>query len=208
MRTALRLLLLATVITAAAILIGSLLTAPASAPPPPSSEGRPAVPTATVEAGSLPTVDTARPLPRAKAARQGEVLATMRIPALGADWRYDVIEGIRDADLDRGMAHYPMTPLPGARGNVAFAGHRWEGPLYDFERLVEGSHIIIEQRGARWVYEVVTPVQRVLPSDTWVIDPVPGHPRERMLTLTTCWPKNGSSHREFVRARLIHPEEP
>lgn len=187
----------------AALLTYSLTSRPDPASSaPPVEDGRPVAP-ATIDPGSLPVVGNGTSAqPRAKGVRLGEVLATMRIPALGARWTYPVIEGIRPEDLDRGMAHYPMTPLPGARGNAAFAGHRWDGPLYDFERLHVGDRVVITQRGARWVYRLTTE-PKIIPVDAvWVIDPIAGHRRDRMLTLTTCWPKNGSSMREYVRARL------
>lgn len=191
------------IVAGAGLLLGYRLNMPETVP-------APDVPSHTVPA-IAPEVPTSDPVvgatpadPRARSVRVGKTLATVRIPALWTDGtEYAAIEGIRPGDLDRGLGHYPMTPLPGQRGNVAFAGHRWQGPLYDFERLDVGDRVIIEQGKARWVYRLISEPQIIETTDVWVIDPVPGHERARMLTLTTCWPKNGSSHREFVRARLI-----
>src|SRR5487761_2787659 len=33
-------------------------------------------------------------------------------------------EGVAEGDLSLGPGHYPGTPLPGEKGNVAIAGHR------------------------------------------------------------------------------------
>ncbi|WP_376778645.1 hypothetical protein [Phytoactinopolyspora halotolerans] len=48
--------------------------------------------------------------------------------------------------------------------------------------------------------------------DTWVADPVPGEasgvePAEERLTLTTCWPRWGSSHRVHATGTLVSVEE-
>ena len=190
-------------LAAVAALTTVLLAPPASAPLA-ERGGRPEPPAAApVDAGSLPVVDT-HAQPGVTHARLGQVFAAMAIPRLWGPAGYGVVEGIRQRDLHTGMmAHYPMTPMPGERGNVAFAAHRWDGPLYDFERLRVGDRITVIVDRHRWVYAITTAPRIIDVDDVWVIDAIPGHKRDRMLTLTTCWPKNGSSRREYVRARLI-----
>ena len=102
--------------------------------------------------------------------------------------------------LADGPGHYPGTPLPGQRGNVAFAAHRagHGDPFIDFDELRPGDVIELRQGLTSWTYVVDTDPKIVLPSASWVLDPLRG----RRLTLTTCWPKYGSSKRMYVRAHL------
>jgi sortase A len=124
----------------------------------------------------------------------------MRIPRFGTDWEWIVVEGVSDDDLVKGPGHYSGTPLPGARGNVAVAGHRagHGDPFIDFDRLQSGDEVILSQGEARWVYVIDTEPRIVPTSATWVVESLPG----KRLTLTTCWPKYGSSKRMYVRAHL------
>lgn len=130
----------------------------------------------------------------------GQALVEMRIPRLGEDWRWTALEGTADDVLARGPGHYPGTPLPGERGNVAFAGHRagHGDPFLDFDELRAGDEIVLSQGRVSWTYRVTAAPEVVPATADWVLDPLPG----RQLTLTTCWPKWGSSKRMFVRAEL------
>jgi sortase A len=111
------------------------------------------------------------------------------------------VEGTAAADLAEGPGHYASTPLPGARGNVAFAGHRagHGDPFIDFDRLRPGDRVVLEQAGVRWVYRLDDRPVIVGVGASWVLDPLPG----RRLTLTTCWPRYGSTQRMYVRGHLI-----
>jgi sortase A len=110
------------------------------------------------------------------------------------------VEGTSAADLAAGPGHYTATPLPGGLGNVAFAAHRagHGDPFLDFDRLRPGDHVLLRQGRAWWDYRL-TRAPRIVPASAgWVLRPVPG----RQLTLTTCWPRYGSSKRMFVRGVL------
>jgi len=130
----------------------------------------------------------------------GRPLAVVEIPALGEDWRWALLEGTEDEVIANGLGHYAWTPLPGEPGNVAIAGHRagYGSPFLDFDRLAPGDEVRIEQAGTAWTYVVDTEPRVIGVDDVHVLDPLPGH----RLTLTTCWPKYGSSHRMVVRATL------
>jgi sortase A len=143
----------------------------------------------------------AAPAPTAARAAVGEPLAVMRIPRFGADWRWVALEGTADEVIADGPGHYSLTPLPGDRGNVAFAAHRagHGDPFLDFDRLRRGDRVILSQRGTRWVYELESRPAIVPTTASWVLNPLPG----RRLTLTTCWPKYGSAKRMYVRGTLV-----
>jgi sortase A len=139
-------------------------------------------------------IPVARPVP------VGHALVDMRIPRFGASWSWTASEGISQAVLAGGPGHYPQTPLPGERGNVAFAGHRagHGNPFIDFDRLQPGDEVELRQGHTTWTYVLDTAPKIVPASASWVLDPLPG----RRLTLTTCWPKYGSAKRMYVRAHL------
>jgi sortase A len=157
---------------------------------------------AEVPSGPAPHPST-RNGPRAPVARPantGDALATMRVPRFGGDWSWVAVEGTALEQLAQGPGHYRRTPLPGARGNVALAAHRagHGSPFLDFDTLRVGDEVVLEQRRVRWTYRLLT-APRIVPVDaTWVLRPS----RNRMLTLTTCWPRYGSSQRMYVRAEL------
>jgi sortase A len=139
-------------------------------------------------------------VPVARAVGTGAALAVLRVPRFGDDWSWVAVEGTALDQLADGPGHYRTTPLPGARGNAAFAAHRagHGDPFLDFDTLRTGDTVVVEQRKVRWTYRLVTS-PRIVPVDaTWVLRTS----RNRELTLTTCWPRYGSSKRMYVRARL------
>lgn len=144
--------------------------------------------------------DASREAPVAIGAAHGRPLAVLEIPRLGEPWRWAALEGTDDDVIADGIGHYPGTPLPGAAGNVAFAGHRagHGSPFLDFEELRPGDEVRISQGAHTWTYRLTTTPRKVATDADWVLDPLPGH----QLTLTTCWPKYGSLARLYVRGEL------
>lgn len=139
--------------------------------------------------------------PRARAVRSGEALMVMRIPRFGADWRWAVSEGVSQDVLADGPGHYPGTPLPGERGNSAYAAHRagHGDPFIDFDRLRPGDLVHLGQGDTTWTYRLDRRPRIVPSSASWVLNPLSG----RRLTLTTCWPKYGSAKRMYVTGHLV-----
>lgn len=137
----------------------------------------------------------------------GKGFAFLHIPRLGEDYQVPVVEGVRASDLARGVGHYPKTAAPGQIGNFAVAGHRATNgePFRTLDRMRKGDAVVVETRNT-WLTYVVDSTRIVRPSDTWVIDPVPGKPgakpTERLLTLTTCHPRWASTYRLIVFAHL------
>jgi sortase A len=137
----------------------------------------------------------------------GEGFAFLRIPRLGRDYSVPVVQGVGLDDLARGVGHYPRSAGPGQVGNFAVAGHRATNgePFAHLDRLRKRDVVVVETR-SRWFTYVVDRSRIVLPTDTWVIDPVPGRPgaepTERLLTLTTCNPRWASTQRLIVFGHL------
>ncbi len=153
--------------------------------------------------------------PSALAVTPGQPFAIMTIPRLGKKWSSPVIQPKgKDIALDEladGVVHYRQTALPGQVGNFAVAGHRATHgqPFANLNLLRPGDLVIVETEAAVYTYVVDNDPNRtiVLPTDVWVIGPVPGHPQatptRALITLTTCNPRWNSSHRMIVFGHLV-----
>jgi sortase A len=140
--------------------------------------------------------------------KDGRPFAVMYIPRLGFTWNKPVLEGTKTGTLKKGLGHYASTARLGQRGNFAVAGHRrtYGDPFKDFPRLRPGDAVVLTDGRAWFTYRIDTKPYKTLPSDMAVIDPVPkksGYTRAgRYLTLTTCEPEWGHSHRLIIWAHL------
>jgi sortase A len=138
----------------------------------------------------------------------GQPFGFIRIPAFGAHWRFTIIQGTALAQLNVSPGHVPGTQLPGQVGNFAVAGHRVTAgnPFWSLPSLKDGDLVYIDTKVNTYTYKV-TGQQTVLPADTAVLDPVPGHPgqraTQRMITLITCNPAWTGTHRVIVTGVLV-----
>jgi sortase A len=175
--------------------------------------------------GDDPTVGTvpARPGEKVRSIPLGDGFALIYIPDFGTDYLFTVVEGTGADELNKGPGHYVDTPLPGAVGNVAIAGHRVGkgSPFLNLDKLKAGSAIVIRTKSYWYTYRVVGrpggdadavsalgfPGREIVdPSDVAVIAPVPDKPgataTRRLLTLTTCHPKFTARQRMVIHAEL------
>jgi|GEM_PF-6687744 len=128
-----------------------------------------------------------------------EVFARMIIPKI--ELIAPVVRGIAKEDIKLAVGHIPGTEEPGEMGNSVYAGHRSHTFGRFFNRLGEievGDVIIIETTEYKFTY-VVSEKFIVDPDEVWVMDDIPG---EALLTLVTCEPLYGNSHRLIVRGKL------
>ncbi|WP_330335089.1 class E sortase [Streptomyces sp. NBC_00536] len=163
-------------------------------------------PAAAAGSGTGPApAPTAGPAP---APAQGGAFAEMYIPRFGADWKKPVLQGTAAEVLKKGLGHYADTALPGDAGNFSVAGHRrtYGDPFKDFPELRPGDLVIVKDASAWYTYTIRNEPLRTLPTDVAVVDPVPRRSPftspGRYLTLTTCDPEWGHSHRLIVWAEL------
>ena len=139
---------------------------------------------------------------------KGKPFAIMYIPRLGFTWNKPVLEGTATKTLKKGLGHYANTAQLGQKGNFSVAGHRrtYGDPFKDFPRLRPGDAVVLTDGTSWFTYRIDKGPYKTVPSDIEVIDPVPrksGYTREgRYLTLTTCDPEWGHSHRLIVWAHL------
>ncbi|MBR8642602.1 class E sortase [Streptomyces tuirus] len=139
---------------------------------------------------------------------EGKPFAIMYIPRLGFTWNKPVLEGTAAGTLKKGLGHYAETAQLGQKGNFAVAGHRrtYGDPFKDFPRLRRGDAVVLTDGTTWFTYRIDKGPYKTVPTDIEVIDPVPrtsGYTRAgRYLTLTTCEPEWGHSHRLIVWAHL------
>lgn len=138
----------------------------------------------------------------------GRAFAEMYVPRFGPDWNKPVLEGTGTDLLKKGLGHYTGTARLGGTGNFAVAGHRrtYGDPFKDIPELRPGDAVILKDATAWYTYTVRAAPLRTLPTDVGVVDPVPRRSPftepGRYLTLTTCDPEWGHSHRLVVWAEL------
>jgi sortase A len=131
----------------------------------------------------------------------GDAIARIRIPKIGVN--YVVVKGTDPGDLRRGPGLFPETPLPGAPGTVAIAGHRttYGAPFREVDELDRGDRVTVTVPYGRFTYRVER-LRIVDPTALWVIQRV-GYDR---LVLTACHPLFSAAQRIVVFARLIRTE--
>lgn len=142
--------------------------------------------------------DAATPLVKT---RLGSELGSIWLPSLKERWT--IIEGTRRSDLRLGVGHVVHTAYPGARSNVALAGHR-ETVFSHLSELAVGDRVVLRTNAGRFTYRVVgtrivkkTAVNVLAASTT------------ARLTLITCYPfvhYGPSPQRYIVFAKLVTAE--
>jgi len=122
----------------------------------------------------------------------------IKIPKIGLE--QIVINGTGTDALKNGPGHYPSTPNPGAKGNVAIAGHRvtYTHPFNRLDELKSGDDIVLESLKYIYTYRV-SYFKTLDPKDVSELKPVD----KAVLTLTTCTPKYSATQRLDVRAVLV-----
>ncbi len=123
----------------------------------------------------------------------------LRLRRLGID--VVVVQGVTADALRAGAGHYPSTPLPGERGNVAIAGHRvtYGRPFRHLDQVRRGDRIELATPVGTFVYEVTVAPFVVAPRDLSVLS----QDQRPMLTLTTCNPVHSARQRLVVQAVLL-----
>jgi sortase A len=139
----------------------------------------------------------------------GSGFALLYIPRLRDKvWGLPVMEGVGLDVLAQGAGHYPGDAMPGGLGNFALAAHRatHNEPFRNIDQLQVGDKVYVQTRTAWYTY-VLDKDQIVLPTDVWVVDPVPGNPgakpTKRLITLTTCNPRWASYQRWIWWGHLV-----
>lgn len=155
----------------------------------------------------LPVVTSPGATPTARPTAQavptyGTGFALLYIPRLRDKvWGLPIHQGTTKDVLAQGAGHYTFSAMPGEIGNFAIAAHRstHDEPFANFPDLQAGDKVYVQTRTTWYVYTLTKDDPSLTPTDVWVVDPVPGQPgvkpTQRLLTMTTCTPRYGSTGR-------------
>lgn len=129
-------------------------------------------------------------------------LGEMTIPAIGL--RTPFFNGVFDEIVEEGPGHWPGTPLPGAPGNAAFAGHRTTHthPFGDLDLLTRGD-VVITKIGRTEPVRFTVYRTTIVPEANYAdfVLKQPSKRGVRMITLFACHPKGYRTHRIVVQAK-------
>ena len=133
----------------------------------------------------------------------GDPVAKIEIPKIGIT--RTVVEGITVQQLARGPGHYPSSPLPGQKGNVAIAGHRttYGQPFHNVDKLEPGDQILTTTVQGEFIYEVER-LEIVKPNAVEILE----DQGDSRLTLIACHPKYSLKERLIVHALLVGKPAP
>lgn len=148
----------------------------------------------------------------------GEAFARLYIPRLRDDvWGIPIIEGVKQAQLNQGVGHYPDSALPGEDGNFSLFGHRSGNgqPFAHVERLVQGDEVIVETREHWFVFTLR--LDKIVSGEAFGVTSnapllaleVSPTNRYRVITLITCEPRWSTEKRWVWWGVLaaVHPAD-
>ncbi len=129
-------------------------------------------------------------------------LGKMTIPSIGLKTPF--FNGVFDEIVEGGPGHWPGTPLPGAPGNAAFAGHRttYTHPFGDLDLLKPGD-LVITKIGRNDPVRFKVFRTTIVPEAEYAdfVLKQPAKPKARLITLFACHPKGYRTHRIVVQAK-------
>jgi sortase A len=131
-------------------------------------------------------------------AKKGQPVGRIKIKKIGLS--IYMVEGTDTASLRKGPGHYPDSPLPGAPGTVAVAGHRttYGAPFRKVDKLRRGDTIEVDMPYGKFTYRV---------ERTRIVAPTAVEVTKRVaydrLVLTACHPLYSAAQRIVVFARLV-----
>lgn len=141
-------------------------------------------------------------IPPEVAPKYGQPIGLLYIPRMESKVNgLPLLQGTNQDVLAKGAGHYRGTAMPGEVGNFAIAAHRsgHGEPFGDFAELRTGDLVYVRTENAWYTYKLTSDEPDLTPYDTWVIQPVPGQPgvepTQKLITLTTCTPRYGSTGR-------------
>lgn len=149
---------------------------------------------------------------------ENEVFGVMYVPAFGKTFSNVIAEGVSEWGVlnnkEKGIGRYPNTQLPGEPGNFAVAAHRsgpFTTPFKNITDLKVNDPIYVETAAGWYTYRFRS-LEYVWPTEVDVINPFPrndGSPSdERILTLTTCHPKEAGDAERAIAYAVFESFQP
>lgn len=156
-------------------------------------------------------------IPVAKADGTG-AFGIIYVPAFGREWANQLVSSPNmNKILDNhnyGIAHYNVTRMPGAVGNVALAAHRTGGittPFHDIDYLRVGDPVFIETADGWYTYRF-RDYEYVLPNAVDVLNAFPHlenvEVKDSILTFTTCNPKYYGTDERMIAYSVLESFTP
>jgi sortase A len=112
--------------------------------------------------------------------------------------------------LERGVVHYPQSPVPGQNGNVVVVGHssnnifnhgKYKFAFVLLSKLEVGDTFMLNYGGQRYIYKIYEK-KIVSPTDVSVLGPTD---KVATATLITCDPPGTALHRLVIIGEQISP---
>ena len=154
------------------------------------------VATVAIAPGGTSAESTSSPKPRL-----GRTVAVVSIPSIGVD--VQLLYGIHDNALSRGLGLWPGTGLPGKPGNAVVAGHRTShgAPMRDIDKLRVGDRVYVTTTGKKQITHEyrITKRQIVKPDAMWITRPT----KSSTLTIFACHPPHSIAYRYVIFAKLV-----
>ena len=151
-----------------------------------------------------------QPGPRVWAQPQGVNVPVGRIAIPEIGLATPLRLGVHDAVVQLGPGLWPGSPLPGARGNAVFAGHRtsFTHPFGDLDLLELGDVIVTRVPGLGRTEFRVFRISNVPEAEyAELVLRQPKAARARVITLFACTPKGQRTHRIVVQGRARPTDE-
>jgi LPXTG-site transpeptidase (sortase) family protein len=114
-----------------------------------------------------------------------------------------IFEGADPKTMDRGFWHFPVSQMPGEKGNTVIIGHRYaklppeRDTFFNLDKVRVGDRITIEQENNKFTY-VVTETKIVEKNDISILD----NYNDYRLTLITCTPLWTADQRLVIIGKL------
>ncbi|WP_051530008.1 class D sortase [Anoxybacteroides tepidamans] len=134
--------------------------------------------------------------------KNGERIGALFIPKLNLS--LPIYEGVDEAELRKGVGHYPKSALPGKNGNVVLSGHR-DTVFRRLKGVGVHDQLIVRTARGEFVYRIKK-VRIVGEDDRTVLVEKP----RPTLTVTTCYPFDfiGNAKQRYVLiAELVRPRQ-
>ena len=152
---------------------------------------------------------------------EGELFATLLVPAWGDDYQRTVHQGVdKRVVLDPlGIGHFRESVGPGEPGNFALAAHRttFGRPFHNMHDLSAGDAVVVRTEQAWYVYRITVGPYIVDPHQVGVVAEVPflvdddgsqdivetgASELQRLITLVACHPLYSARERIVVHGEL------
>lgn len=114
-----------------------------------------------------------------------------------------VFDGDDAHTLGKGLWHFPLSSVPGTKGNFVVIAHRYDkippakDTFFNLDKVKVGDKIIVEQKNTKWTY-IVSETKVVESNDRSVLMPASDY----RITLITCTPLWTSEKRLIVVGKL------